>query len=218
MAANDEQIMRIMHGALHYNTATADVVTRSVAPAARPVLGPPAEGLLGGQVSIELSATPNNLTGTIQVHHPNAAGTSVFHIHSTEFARVSENERSLQAQRNYLAFLHEFPIASSYFGGPIRDGSPYARTTTLADFDAQGHDYVVLCNLVCLFPEEIERQPDWVRRIHERLWSYLSVQHPDHFAAWRHYRMCGTVGFAGRWGEVLSGSGPSQRSPRRQIL
>ena len=183
-----------------------------------PLCGPPAEGLLGGNVAFDLHAGPRSLMGTIQIQHPNAAGTSVFHIHCEEYARVFETAISLHSQRAYMAFLFEFPLPSSFFAEKLiwRNDSLVARMFVLQDFDVQGLDHTCLCNLACMYREEVGRQPAWLYQVWVRLCTYLHEHHSNDLNEWRHQRMCHTVGYAGRWNAEsrnLGSANPSGSGP-----
>ena len=156
----------VVEAALHFNLP--------VDPAAPVNQGgrvpPPADGLLGGQVRASLQANPEHLTGTIQIIHPNACGSSVFNISCREVQRLSYWEPRLQSQQQYLAILYNYPLPGSFFNGQ-EGGVP--RNHVWVRFATPGIDHTIMSNLVSLLPTEIAAWPQWVRELHVQGCRYL---------------------------------------------
>ena len=146
-------------------------------------IGPEGEGLLGGRVYVSLQASPESIRGHIEVVHPNACGTSVFTIHSIECARVFEHERCLHDQKQFLAILYEHPMPSSFW----QEGD-YPKINKWNGFDPQGHDLVIISNLVTFLSPELENWPEWTHRLHQRAVDFISATDLDSLNFWRYHR------------------------------
>ena len=140
---------------------------------------------------MRLQAGPQHLTGTIEVVHPNAAGSMLYRADALPVARLSEATMCYTERAEMLTVFRNHPFPRQRWVAESMGNRAYSPGLDAFDQCDLSYDSAILCNMVCLLLDEAVHLDEWMQAIYRaaETWLRRSLISTEWLERWRKIRI-----------------------------